>query len=73
MTDKDLRSHQKKMLAFCAERNLAIDDIIARIERYVDDGQKEGPLPRIANHNSVAKGTRLLIEALDVIKKLTGK
>lgn len=73
MTELQLKRHKERMLKFCIERNLAIDDIIARIERFIESGEYEdrssGRRPGLA----VKKCSRLLIEALDAIKKLTGK
>jgi hypothetical protein len=72
MTDENLQEHKEKMLKFCCEKNLAIDGLIKRIERYVDQGGYEKRGARGARY-SVARCSRLLIEALDAIKKLTGK
>jgi len=71
MTDKELHRHKQTMLLFCKQRNLAIDDIIGRIEKFIDSGEYDNQLS--GRRPAVRKCTRLLIEALDAIKKLTGK
>jgi len=74
MTDRELKRHKETMLVFCKERNLAIDDIIRRIERFIESGEYEDKnKPGRAPPLPVKKCSRLLIEALDAIKKLTGK
>ncbi len=72
ITEIDLEDHKKKMLKFCKDRNLAIDDIIARIERFIDSGEYDKP-GKGEQRPTARKCARLLIEALDAIKKLTGK
>jgi hypothetical protein len=60
------------MLKFATERNATIDATIERIEKWLGEASYEtrGSKPARA---SLTKCARLLIEALDVIKKLTGK
>jgi hypothetical protein len=73
MTKEELLAHQRRMLKFCHDRNLAIDDIVVRIEGYINTGRYD---QRGSNQHqsrtAVVKCVRLLIEALDAIKKLTG-
>ena len=79
MTDKQLRTHQEKMLKFALERNIALDDTIRRIESYIQEaGYEQRGTPKVpkgtrVSRTSITKCARLLIEALDVIRKLTGK
>jgi hypothetical protein len=80
--DEDLK-HKERMLRFCRERRAkaqkaredqdrVVSDLIARMEAYIAEGsyERRGPM---RSRYPVATGSRLLIEALDVIKKLTGK
>ena len=61
MTAEELEEHKRRMLSFCRKRNVAVDDTIQRLERAIERGGcEEG-------------NTRLLIDSLRVIKKLTGK
>lgn len=66
----ELEEHKEKMLKFCVERNLAIDSIIRRIEQFIDDEEYNR---RGASRTPITRCSRLLIEALDAIRKLTGK
>jgi hypothetical protein len=74
MNEEESIQHQRRMLKFSLEKKYAsIDSLISRIEGYLDGGTYERNRGPQAARAAINKSGRLLIEALDVIKKLSGK